>query len=395
MSAPHTLYLDCFSGISGDMLLSALLGCGLDESVLRGELAKLPIDSFELSISSKTVSGIGATTLAVTAATEPRLRTLPDIETLLAKSSLSEPVVNRCRLVFRRLAEAEAKVHQQPIERVHFHEVGALDTIVDVVGAIVALDALGVDRVISAPLPLGRGFVKCAHGRLPLPAPAVCELLEGIPVVGIEADFELVTPTGAALLRELVDEFGPLPSMTMIKTGYGAGSHPGSPDRPNLLRAILGQAREVKEAQDVVVIETNLDDWNPEGFDYVCGKLLDQGALDVSLSPLHMKKSRPGFCLQVICRPSHQQPLMQVILSETSAIGLRFRREQRYTLARSRIEVATPWGPVTAKYVEKPHGAVIYPEYEACRRVAVQQKVPLAQVYQEVYRAAPIKTPPQ
>jgi len=217
-----------------------------------------------------------------------------------------------------------------------------------------------------------------------LPAPAVCELLRGIPVYGVPIEQELVTPTGAALLRVLADHFGPMEPMIIEQTGYGAGSHVLPDQRPNLFRLIVGRTNSVNESQEVEIIETNLDDWNPEGFPYVCDLLLAKGALDVSLAPLQMKKGRPGFRLQVICIPAHGHMLKEIILSETTAIGLRFRREQRYTLARKKVFVETRWGKLQAKKVWTPAGNLIYPEYEACREIAARHKVPLQLVYREV-----------
>ncbi len=379
-------YLDCFSGISGDMLLGALIDSGLDEAALRGVLAGLDLDPFDLSISRQNSQAISAVSIKISSKTKQRFRNLADITELLEKSSLDQSVIEKSLAVFTRLARAEAKVHDRAIEHIHFHEVGALDTIIDVVGSVAGLHLLGLKTLTCSPLPLGRGFVRCAHGNLPLPAPAVCELLEGIAVVGIEADRELVTPTGAALVAELVDDFGPLPPMTITRTGYGAGDNPSTEARPNLLRLICGRAEAAAEAQQVEVIETHLDDWNPEGFEYLCTRLFDGGALDVSLTSIQMKKGRPGFRLTVICRPHQGQPLKELILSETSAIGLRFHSEQRLTLPRQMISVETTWGPIQAKQVETPAGTRVYPEYEACREMALRQNVPLEMVYREVLK---------
>jgi len=378
-------YLDCFSGISGDMLLGALLDCGLDVGLLRGELAGLALDPWELQVSRLTRQGIGATALRINGPASRSLRTLPDLTAILEKSSLDPAVIRRSLQVLTRLAHAEARVHDLPVERVHFHEIGAIDTIIDVVGSVVGLQLLGIKDVHCSPLPLGRGFVSCAHGRLPLPAPAVCELLGGdIPVHGIEADRELVTPTGAALVAELVDSFGPLPPMRIARTGYGAGQAEGEQQRPNLLRVMIGQAQSVGEAAEVEVIETHLDDWHTEGFPLLCDRLFACRALDVSLTPMQMKKGRPGFCLRVVAAPAHGARLKEVILSETSSIGLRFRTEQRLTLPRRSVTVVTRWGAVAAKEVDTPTGSKIYPEYEACRAVAEQHQVPLDLVYREV-----------
>lgn len=383
-SSADTAYLDCFSGISGDMLLGALLDCGLEADLLRCELARLPLEPWDLSISRCTRQGIAATSVAVVSHSAQSLRTLADITTILEKSSLDPIVVARSLRVFDRLARAEARVHDQPVEKIHFHEIGALDTIVDVVGSVLGFHRLGITAVHCAPLPLGRGFVRCAHGMLPLPAPAVCELLSGIPVDGIDSVRELVTPTGAALVAELVDSFGPLPPMRITRTGYGAGLADGEAQRPNLLRLVTGQARTSGETCQVEVIETHLDDWQTEGFPLLCDRLFARHALDVSLTPMLVKKGRPGFCLRVIAAPAHGAALKELILTETSSIGLRYRNEQRLTLPRRIVSVATRWGEVAAKEVDTPAGAKVYPEYEACRVVAEKHQVPLDQVYREI-----------
>ena len=388
MTTPPTLnrtgYADCFSGVSGDMLLGALLHAGLDHQFLADELAKLHLDGLVFKVEGKTVHSIGCMKVEINSDRRQDLRTLPAILALLAKSGLAEPVITRSGEVFRALARAEAKVHGISEEQVHFHEVGALDTIVDVVGTIVGLQRLGIHRLISSPLPTGHGFVKCAHGLLPLPAPAVCELLKGVPTYGVDLQQELVTPTGAALIATLADGFGPLPAMKIEATGYGAGSHVLSNGQPNLLRLMVGEAVEVDESQTVEIIETNIDDWSPESFPYLCDLLFARGALDVTLSSILMKKGRPGFTLQVICPPAFAHPLKETILAETTAIGLRFRSEKRLTLPRERVTVATKWGEIKAKKVHTPAGVRIYPEYESCREAALRHQVALPEVYDAV-----------
>ncbi len=366
------------------MFLGALIHAGVDEGILRSELGKLDIGPFTLSIESKIVSSIESIYICVDSEPRSEFRHLSAIISLLERSRLPARIIEKSIAVFRELAIAEAKVHGIPVEQVHFHEIGAIDTIIDVVGTVLGLHLLGIKRLVSSPVPMGHGFVVCAHGTLPLPAPAVCELLRGLPVYGVPIEQELVTPTGAALFKVLVDHFGPMEPMTIEQTGYGAGSHVLPNHLPNLFRLIVGRTHSVSESQEVEIIETNLDDWNPEGFPYVCDLLLARGALDVSLTPLQMKKGRPGFKLQVICNPVHCPTLKETILSETSAIGLRFRREQRSTLAREMVMVDTRWGKVQAKKVWTPAGIVVYPEYEACREIAARHNVPLPQVYRAV-----------
>ena len=380
----NTIYLDCFSGISGDMFLGALISAGLSQQLLEHELAKLKLQPYEFHVVETKIQSITAASISIESKSQQRFRNLADITEILNRSTLEKPIIRKSLAVFQCLAEAEAKVHGKPVNEIHFHEVGALDTIIDVVGTVAGLQLLGIKKVYCSPLPLGRGFVKCAHGNLPLPAPAVCNLLKDIPVYGIDAISELVTPTGAALAATLVDQFGEIPAITPAATGYGAGDWPGTDDRPNLLRLIMGYSEIVAEAQQVEIIETNLDDWSPEGFPFLCDRLFASQALDVSLTPILMKKGRPGFCLRVIARFQDSRKLKEIILTETSAIGLRYRTEQRLTLPRTFVEVNTRWGSVSAKKVETANGSKIYPEYESCRLVAEKHSLPLDTVYREV-----------
>jgi len=377
-------YADCFSGVSGDMLLGALLHAGLDRRLLYAELAKLHLPGLDLEIIDTTLHHLSCLRIRVNSDCRQELRTLPSILALLTASDLQAEVINKTSAVFQALAEAEAKVHNIDVEQVHFHEIGALDTIVDIVGVVFGLQQMGIERLICSPLPTGHGFVECAHGLLPLPAPAVCELLRGVPTYGIDLRQELITPTGAALIATLADGFGPLPPMSITCTGYGAGSRILSNGQPNLLRLIIGDDENVMENQVVEIIESNLDDWNPEGFPHLSELLFAGGAVDVTLTPVHMKKGRPGFTLQVISPPPSAHCLKQIILTETTAIGLRFRREARQTLPRKIISISTEWGEIKAKKVKTPRGWVVHPEYEECRRVALEHGLPLAEVYTAV-----------
>ena len=380
-----TAYLDCFSGVSGDMLLGALLHAGLKESILREQLAQLHLADAGFELQSTSCHSIGCVKVTVSERRRQELRTLPAIQQILDNSGLDAAIRGRSLAVFQALAEAEAKVHGIPADQVHFHEIGALDTIIDVVGTVIGLHQLGISRLIVSPLPLGGGFVHCAHGMLPLPAPATCELLHGVPTYGVHIQKELVTPTGAALVKVLADDFGPMPAMTVTAVGYGAGTHTLPNNQPNLLRLLIGMDSEASEAQTVTIIETRLDDWNPEHFPHLCELLQERDALDVSLTACQGKKGRPGFHLQVICADADNGRLQDTILSETTAIGLRYRREQRRTLPRKRIAILTPWGEIGAKLVATPRGEVIYPEYEECRRTARLHDVPLDEVYRAVY----------
>jgi pyridinium-3,5-bisthiocarboxylic acid mononucleotide nickel chelatase len=386
---PRTLaYLDCFSGISGDMFLAALLDAGLAPEALQEQLALLPLSGWELCQEKSCRNHIAATAITVRVGTDQPHRCLADIRRLIARSALAPAVQETIVAVFSRLARAEAAVHGIGEEEVHFHEVGGVDAIIDIAGVVIGLSCLGVGALHCSPLPMPRGWTDCAHGRLPLPAPAVCELLKGVPVCGSEGQRELVTPTGAALVAELCTTFGPLPPMRMAAVGYGAGRHQaGERETPNLLRLILGQPVSVAEAQEVEIIETHLDDWAPETFPYLTERLLALGALDVALAPVQMKKGRPGFALRVVADPACALTVKQCLLSETTAIGLRFHNEQRWTLPRRSGTVASPWGRLTVKRVSTPKGEVLTPEYEECRRVALQQGIPIREVYAAVGRA--------
>ncbi len=382
----HIAYLDCFSGVSGDMLLGALVDTGVPEAYLREVLSGLPLHGATLTINQQTVQGFAATRVQVACPPSHDHRHLVEIKQILEQANLTPSIQDKALAVFTRLAAAEAAVHGTTVDQIHFHEVGAADAIIDIVGTVAGLAYLGIEHLTCSPLPMPGGWVACAHGEIPLPGPAVCHLLAGVPVYGEKLTQELVTPTGAALIRELADGFGPLPPMLLARTGYGAGAMQRSDGRPNLLRLLLGQGAQVEEAQEVEVIETHLDDWNPEFWPYVSQQLMTAGALDVCLIPMQMKKGRPGFLLRVIADAAHRQNMTTLLFNETSAIGLRLRKEQRLTLPREIITVATPWGKVPAKKIITPSGVVITPEYEACRAVAEAHQVPLQAVYAAINR---------
>lgn len=384
-----TAYLDCFSGVSGNMLLGALLHLGLDEDILHRTVAALQVSGFQLYIEKNSFNGLAAFQVRVEVRDVQPHRRLRDIEKLLMNSDLPDAVRQRSLAVFTRLAEAEAAVHDVPPSEVHFHEVGAVDALIDIVGVVAGVYHLGIDRLFCSPLPMANGWTQCEHGHIPLPAPAVHALLAGVPVYGVDLHQELVTPTGAALVKTLAAGFGPMPAMVIKATGYGAGTRKREDGRPNLLRVCYGYGQEVVEASEVEVLETHLDDWSPEVWPHVSERLMEEGALDVSLIPIQMKKGRPGFLLKVLCEPAVSLQLKHLIFKETTAIGLRFHREQRLTLPRSRVTVQTPWGLVEGKEIETPDGQVITPEYESCRRLAGSKNIPLKMVYNEFYRCCP------
>ena len=380
----RTAYLDCFSGISGDMFLGALLDAGLPPALLENTYAALGLDGIRLHWQRRMVQGMSAVQASIHCAESHHHRGLKEISAIVHAARLAPEVRDGALRVFTRLAEAEAAVHGSTVEAVHFHEVGALDAIADIVGVVAGLHWLGIERLVASPLPMLRGWVQAAHGFLPLPAPAVLRLLEDVPVYGLDLAQELVTPTGAALVAGLAESFGPMPAMQLEQSGYGAGSMERSDGRPNLLRLVLGRTeRKGPEAETVDVLETHIDDWNPELWPYVSEQLMAGGALDVSLIAMQMKKGRPGFLLRVLCERAARQRLAEVILSETTAIGLRWRQEERMLLPREAITVETAWGPLAAKRINTPAGVVVTPEYEACRKMAEEQRVPLRAVYTE------------
>ncbi|WP_020677072.1 nickel pincer cofactor biosynthesis protein LarC [Geopsychrobacter electrodiphilus] len=376
-----TLYLDCFSGISGDMFLGLLIDLGLDPHALGSELDKLNLPGWQLKIEREQRHGIEGCRVQVLCEEQHHHRHWSDIDQLIEKSALSSPIKDRARRIFLRLGEAEAKVHGISLEEVHFHEVGAIDAIIDMVGAAIGLELLGIEKLICAPLPLSRGLSRCAHGALPLPAPAVLEILYGVPILDSGCDKELVTPSGAAIARE-ASEFGPLPAMQIEVGGYGVGGWQLE-DRPNLLRGLLGVTRESSLERDrVMVLETHIDDGNPEWLGALMDDLLAAGALDVCYSPLQMKKNRPATCLTVITRAADQEKLARLILTGSSASGLRSYPAERYKLAREKFACETTLGSARAKlFFENGSLLRITPEYEDCRLLSQNNGLPLPEAY--------------
>jgi len=373
-------YLDCFSGISGDMFLGALLHAGVPEAFFPKLIEKLHLHDTTIVSRGIRNTGIAATGVCIESASQP-LRTLGDIQKVIRQSTLSEAVKKKSLEVFLVLAEAESKVHDCDIAAVHFHEVGAVDTLVDIVGVVSGLDYLNIAELVCSPLPLGRGWVKCAHGSIPLPAPAVTEILKDVPVSPSDISMELVTPTGAALVKVLASSYGQIPKMHIEQVGYGAGSGLREDNKPNLLRLMIGKKVTLAEQQRVEVIETNIDDMSPERCSHVAEMLLQQGALDVFWQPCYMKKGRLGMVLQVIVDPVFSLQVKETVLSETTAIGLRYRQEARMTLARQLINIATPWGKVRVKKITRPDGDEFHPEYEDCHRLAMAEKISWRKIY--------------
>lgn len=389
----RVLHLDCFSGIAGNMVLGALLDLGLPRKQLEAELAGLGV-GYSLRVRKVRRGALAARHVAVTvpggrrkkrsgAGHHPHGRSYAQISALLRKARLDRGIRERALAIFEALGRAEAKVHGIALEKVHFHEVGAVDAIVDVTGAAAGLALLEVERVTASAVALGEGTVDTQHGRLPLPAPATLELLRGIPTEPAHVRWETVTPTGAAILRSVAEAYGPLPAMTVEAVGHGAGEDRPGP-MPNVLRAVLGRSGGAL-ADRVAVLETHLDDLVPEHFDYLLERLMDAGALDVSVQPLQMKKNRPGHLVRVMARPSDRIPLASVLFAESTAIGVRVTESDRLVLEREERRVATPFGRIRVKRVRGPDGRVsVSAEYDDCKAAAKKSGASL----REVVRAA-------
>jgi uncharacterized protein (TIGR00299 family) protein len=375
---PLTCYLDAFSGISGDMLVGALADAGADRNAIVGAIASLEIGA-TVSFEKVKRRGIGATKFHVAVEHQHAHRHLSHIVKIIEKANLPARATQNSLAVFQRLGEAEAYVHQVPIEKVHFHEVGAADSIADIVGACLAFDSLGVDTIVCSPVNVGSGTVKTEHGILPVPAPATARLLTGVPVYARGPELELATPTGAAVAVTLAARFGVMPSMTISRTGFGAGGY-DFPEHANVLRVILGEATGAAEALSVAVIEANIDDLNPQVLAYAMERLLAAGALDVSLQPIVMKKGRPGNLLRVVAQPLDREALAQIVFAETSTLGMRLYTAERRVQSRSFVEVETAHGTVRMKVAGDGSYA---PEYEDCRKLAQSSGAALKQIIAE------------
>lgn len=375
-------YFDCIAGASGDMILGALLDAGVSLEQLVRDLAGLRLEGFELQSSQVQRGGLRAVKVDVLVSDPLAERRLEQILSIIQGSALPEHIVHKAVEIFSRLGAVEASIHGAEPQQVHLHELGGLDTIVDVVGTLLGLDYLDIQEIYCSAIPLGRGMTRSQHGALPLPSPATLALLDGAPVVGREIDKELVTPTGAVLLTSLAKSFGAIPAMRLERTGYGAGSR--ELEIPNVLRLLVGDkvAPAQGQVETLVMLETNIDDWNPEFYDYLLERLFVQGAVDVALLPLQMKKNRPAVQVQVLCPPAEADQLADVLFTETSTLGIRRQYLERTALEREIIQVDTPYGAIRVK-VAKLAGErfKMAPEYEDCRRAASRHNQPLREVY--------------
>lgn len=387
-------YFDCFSGISGDMTLGAFLDLGVPVEWLRDQLGRLPLAGFDICADTVSRNGISAKRVQVRVEDHTTSRDHAQIRSLIADSPLSRNIKQMACDIFERIARAEATIHGCAADHVHFHEVGGVDAIVDIVGTALCMDYLGINTVIASHVPLGKGFVSCDHGTLPVPAPATLGILKGVPVYGTNIPHELVTPTGAAILVTLAESYGELPEMIIKKTGYGAGKRELE-SMPNLLRVIMGtgvwggSGQKAALHQDtVVVLETCIDDMNPEVFGFLMDRLFEYGALDVYWIPVFMKKNRPGTLVQVLCRRNLKKVLMDCILSETSTLGIRYYDAKRCRLTRETVIMKTAYGEIRVKRITEPDGNTrIVPEYEVCKTIAIEKNLPIRVVYDTIIRS--------
>ena len=384
-------YFDCFSGISGDMTLGALIDLSVSPGWLQEELIQLPLKGFQLTTKPVVRSGISANLVNVEVHDSEKSRDFKEIKSLLEASPLSNTVKSNSLDIFGKIALAEAGIHGCSPEEVHFHEIGGIDAIVDIVGTALCLEKLGINKISASKLPLGSGFVDCQHGKLPVPAPATLAILKDVPVYGTGAGSELVTPTGAAIIASLASSFGPLPEMSIKQIGYGAGQRELR-DRPNLLRVITGKLPDSEidlrgslQTDQILILETCIDDMNPELFGYLMERIFEDGALDVYWIPVHMKKNRPGTMVQVLCKEDRKDIIIRRLLAETTSLGIRYYSAQRKLLARDQLSISTSFGEIRIKRIRDPEGNTrLIPEYEACKEIALQKNIPLRVVYDTI-----------
>jgi len=384
----RTLYFDCFAGASGDMILGAMVAAGVDPAVLRAELERLNVAGFSVNFETVTRSGLSATYARVETTDEHKHRHLADIKKIIEGSGVSDAAKKLSVEIFTRLAEAEARVHNEPIEQVHFHEVGALDAIVDIVGAAICFDLLKIDRFVCSPLHVGAGTIQMAHGRFPVPPPAVAELLKCVPFYATDIQGELLTPTGAAIITTVCKAFGPIPHLTPETTGYGAGTREYK-DFPNVLRVLVGETdANTGNDERLWMLETNVDDMSPQILGHVMDRAFELGALDCYFTPVQMKKNRPGVLLSVLCERDRKEELLNLLFTETTTLGVRSYEVERRALRRSMVRVETQYGPIDVK-VAHLNGRVVneMPEFEQVRSAATKAGVPL-KVVEDAVRTA-------
>lgn len=378
------MYFDCFSGISGDMIIGALIDLGLDINFLRNELKKFNLKNYKIEAKKIVKNGISATKFDVitNAKHHHEERNMKEINKIVDNSKLDEKIRSTIKKIFNKIAVAEAKIHNEPIDEIHFHEIGAIDTIIDIAGAVIGIKKLGIEKIYCSKLNVGTGFVDFSHGKYPVPAPATTEILKGIPVYHNNIEAELVTPTGAAIITTLADGFGEMPSMKIEKIGYGAGTK--DLEHPNILRIFVGEL-EKNHDETINVIETNIDNMNPEIYPYVIDKLMENGALDGYLTNIIMKKGRPAIKLTVLADIKDTDKLCDIIFDETTTLGVRIFRASRKILTRSIKTVNTKYGNVRVK-ISKLNDKIknTTPEFEDCANIAKNKKISLKNVYEDI-----------
>ncbi|MFQ5432605.1 MAG: nickel pincer cofactor biosynthesis protein LarC [Nitrospinota bacterium] len=383
-------YFDAFSGISGDMCVAAMLDAGVSLPYLKKELKKLPLTGYRISVKKVVRNSIAAKTFEVKPASTQKSRDYAKIKRMIGKSGLSGDVKRTALAIFEKLAEAEAKVHDREPDKVHFHEVGAVDSIVDIVGAAICFDRLDIEHFISSPIPVGSGTVKTSHGVMPVPAPATIRILKSVPIESGGADFELTTPTGAAIVTAMCHEFGPIPPMKPKAAGYGAGKKIRKDGTPNLLRVVIGETSGKKiVGKTLTVLETNIDDETPERLSFSIKKLMETGALDVWLSAVTMKKGRQAFCLSVLCDAANASHLRNELLATTTTLGLREYQVKRFELERTVVKVKTKYGMVRVKSAVTPSGGRRFkPEYDDCAKLSEKNGVSFNELFSAAMHAA-------
>jgi len=391
MNKKRVLFFDCFSGISGDMILGALVDLGVNLDSIRKGLEGLNVKGYAIKSRKVKRNGITGTKIDIVLKPSSRKhdqRSFKDIKNLLDKSKLPKKVKSDSIEIFHRIGKAEAQVHSTTLNKIHFHELGCIDSIVDIVGGTLGMSLLKTHKVFSSPLNTGEGTVKCEHGTLPVPAPATLKLLKGIPCYSNGIKKELTTPTGAALIGYFAEEFRSMPSMHILDAGYGVGGH-NIKEIPNLLRVVIGELKEISKPSSMKVIETNIDDMNPEFYEYVMDELFKTGAADVFFTPIYMKKNRPGMLLSILTTCENFDSAVSVILQETSTFGIRYYDVDRIVLDREEKLIKTSFGKVRVK-IGFLNGSIlrVSPEYEDCRKIAVRKKIPLKLIYKEAIQLA-------
>ncbi|MFO8163215.1 MAG: nickel pincer cofactor biosynthesis protein LarC [Thermodesulfobacteriota bacterium] len=375
-------YLDCFSGVSGDMLVGSLLDAGLSIEELEKILSGLNVNGYKISAEKEGRNNIFGTKFSVSLQEEDQqARYLKDIKKIIRNSEIPLAIVETCISIFEKLAKTESEIHHISPDEIHFHEVGAIDSIIDIVASVAGIYLLGIEKLFVSKIPVGKGMITSAHGNIPLPSPATIALLEGVPIYDSGQSAEMITPTGAAIITSLCSSFGPMPSMIVDRVGYGVGTRTLA-DRPNLLRILIGNDIDKQSSETVVLLESNLDDMSPELLGYLMERLFDVGAKDVVFSHIQMKKNRPGIQLQVIGNPEDKDKLSNIIFRESTTLGIRFSYSQRFVLTRAKSMVESPWGKMRIKKVVNQGGKVAtFPEYEECRRIAKANNLALRDVY--------------